>query len=205
MASDDYFPVEPDFPVAVSWLDGVNRYRSMGGKEYRRITKPPQRIFTLQFIGRPTTDLTSIQEWSRQYETDYFAFTHKYFVSEVIGEAPPTYIDRTFPVNFNTVPQWQFKQNDTYDILVELIEAIDCDLESADYPNPEDGHPVVDIEGTTSGSDMIFIYAGYGFRYFGTGTITLDGSAATDTEIEVPLNLHRVYITSGTGTLEAII
>jgi hypothetical protein len=204
MGSSDEYPNNPDYPIQFSYIEGIQRLQSVGRKDYQRLYAPPQRVFQLVFSGRSTADKNEILQHYREFEGDYFVLVYPDFVS--VGTAPSiTYVDRSFPVRYRLAPQFEFVSNDNYNISLELLEAVDCVLASEDYPDPDDGHPTVTIPGVTIGSDQYFVYGGYGFVYTGTGTLALDGAAVTAEEIEIPLNLHRVYVTGGSGTLEAVI
>lgn len=200
MASTDTFPLDPDYVVTEQYDDGMLRTASLGGKAFNRLVRAPRRQFRLEFRGRPTSDKESLLSFYRELEASYFSFDHPAYVLD--GGAP---VERTFPAFFAAPPRFDHVANDCYDMTADLIEAIGCTLESGDYPDPTDGNPTATIVGTVSGSDMIFVYGGYGLTYTGTGTLALDGASITSPKLDVPLGLHRLYVTGGSGTLEVVI
>jgi hypothetical protein len=200
MGSTDDFPLVPDYPIQETEEDGVLRSRSIGRQEFARLAAPPLRQFPLTFSGRSTADKITLLEWYAKFRTDYFTLTlEDYAVSEA-----GVYADRVFPVHFSGPPRVSWIGNNQWDIECALVEAPGCALATGDYPDPDDGHPLVAVTGTVSGSDKIFVYAGYGYIYTGSGTLTLDGVAAAATKLDVPLGLHRIYVTGGSGTLEVV-
>jgi len=200
MAGTDVFPLSPDFTLAELFDEGVLRSRSMGRKEHMRTVAPPQRLFHLVFNGRSVADRETLLQWYREFEATWFRFDCAAYLYE--GSA---YLTRSFPATFDGPPRFDFIGNDQYNMSADLREAVGCLLPNANCPDPSAGHPTATITGVVSGSDKIFVYGGYGFVYTGAGTLTLDGAAASSPCLYVALGLHRVYVTGGSGTLEAII
>ncbi len=200
MGATDVFPLTPDYAITEQFDDGMLRSASMGGKAFLRLVRPPRRSFHLVFKGRPTTDKETLLQWYREFEATYFRFDHSSYLFKTNA-----YVSRSFPVHFAGPPKFDFVANECNDMECDLIEAVGCDLATSYWPTVAAGHPTATIPGVTSGADQIFVYGGYGFYYTGTGTLTLDGTAATSPKTDVALGLHRLYVTAGTGTLEVII
>ncbi len=203
MGSSDSLPLTPDYIFTEQYQEGVQRSRSMAGHSFQRVVKPPQRLFHCLFNGRGTADKNSLWNFYREMEATYFVLeVPTYHVSGV------TYVTRHFPVEWAGPPKSEWSAHENYSMECDLIEAINCPLQTADYPDPDDGHPTATIAGTVSGADKYFVYAGYGFTYTGTGTLTLDGVTVLVTEkLDVPLGLHYLLVTGygGAATLEVVI
>jgi hypothetical protein len=200
MGSGDVFPVTPDYAITEQYREGVLRSRSLGGTDFQRAVAPAQRQFRCVFNGRGTTDKNSLLNWYREFEASYFVLEiPTYNVSTL------TYVTRHFPVIFGGPPRFEWIAHEQYNMECELIEAVGCALTSGDYPDPTAGQPTATVAGVVTGSDKVFIYSGYGFTYTGAGTLALDGTTVTSPKYDVPLGLHRLYVTGGSGTLEVLI
>jgi hypothetical protein len=202
MGNTDYFPLDPDYTLGEGFSDGVLRSQSMGRTDFQRLVAPPLRSFKLYFNGRSSAEKAQLQQFYREMEASWFVFNHPAYM--ITGE-PPAYLERAFPVRFAAPPSFELSAYESWGMEADLVEAAGCALAIEDCPDPDDGHPTATIIGTVSGSDMIFIYAGYGFVYTGTGTLALDGVSVTSPLLTVPLGLHRLVVTGGSGTLEAVI
>jgi hypothetical protein len=200
MGSSDTFPLDPDYAVTEQYDDGMLRSDSIGGNRFARLVRPPRRQFHLVFNQRSAADKDSLLQFYREMEATYFVLEHPCYL---LDEGVP--LERVFPAHFAGPPKFSHAGSDCYDMECDLLEAVGCQLESGDYPDPTDGHPTATIAGVVSGADQIFVYGGYGFTYTGTGTLALDGVAATSPKYDVPLGLHRLYVTGGSGALEAVI
>jgi hypothetical protein len=211
MAETDAFPLEPDYAITENWTEGVLRSQSMGRKEFSRLVAPPQRGFHLVFKGRPSSDKETLITWYRKFEASWFRFDYATYLVEAAA-----YLSRSFPVAFAGPPKIEFASNECYDMECDLVEAVGRALPTSPnkYPTFSDGHPYVAVaNGFASGSDLVLVYGGYGFRTVNGGTyvITLDGTslgAAPITKTDVPLGLHRVIVTGGgasTAYLEVLI
>jgi hypothetical protein len=200
MGSSDTFPLTPDYVFAEQYREGTSRSRSHGGQDFQRQTAPDQRLFHCLFQDRGTTDKNSL--WTSYQETK-----HDYTVLEIplYVVSSLTYVTRHFPVIWANPPKSEWTAHEHYNMECDLIEAVGCALSGGDYPDPTAGHPTATIAGTVVGSDKVFVYSGYGFVYTGAGTLVLDGVAVASPKYDVPLGLHRLYVTGGAGTLEVLI
>lgn len=189
MSETDLFPLDPDYAVAESIDPGVLRQRAASGRDLERKLRPPQRLFQLRFLERPTDEVEQIRDWYARFQSSFFNWLHKVYVNNA-----GTYLQRRFPVVFAAEPEYELAQNEAWNVTVSLLEAVGRALPAANYPDPTAGHPSFFIEedapdakalaglwtvtadanahagqhktnpNTNTTDAFQFLYAGYGFR-----------------------------------------
>ena len=179
----DNFPIDCDYPFPIPKMLGVLRGGVKGGKEFRRRSVAPQRVWRLQFRSRPVTDWDSVEQFAAKVGDDFFTWTE------------PIH-NRVYSVTFGSDPQYNPAANQSIDIAVELVEAVGVAL--ATYPTL----PLVAIDpsrfktvGTTT---KVIIWGGYGFQINQAGAtdMKLDGVSlgVVANKFDVPLDLHRLEV-----------
>jgi hypothetical protein len=141
MAENDLLPLDPDYAVAEALQPGVLRQQAQSGLTLQRLLHPSQRLFRLGFRGRSTDEAEQIRDWYARFQHDFFRFQHKVYTHNA-----GSYLARHFPVIFAAEPEYELAHNDTWNIEVELLEAIGQPLPTANYPDPAAGHPSFFIE-----------------------------------------------------------
>lgn len=187
MAASDIFPLEPDYAIVQPWQSGIIEQQALSGRRLaRQAVFPPRKSFQLGFRQRPTSQKLRLEDWYRRFERDFFAWQHKVWVVNEIGN----YVERYFAVEFAAPPMIELVSNEAYDMQLTLVEAVGRALFA--YPDPIAGHPSAFVEesdlsktqGTwtttadatahagneksnvnTNTTDFaLWVYAGYGFR-----------------------------------------
>ena len=180
MASTDIFPVDPDYTVSRTREPNTLVHRAESGEEFRRTRAPLRRVFDLVFQARPVSDWTLIEDFRLAMHEDFFTFEDKTKT-------------RDYSCYFLGEPQYDEVGNETIDIRVQLIEAVNQPLRT--YPQtPLLTLPAAKIESVADGK--VAVYPGYGYQITGSSITDaeLDGVSvgATLQKFDVPLAMHTV-------------
>ncbi len=141
MPENDLFPLDPDYAVAETIQGGALRQAAQSGFDIQRLLRPSQRLFRLAFRMRSTDEAEQVRDWYARFQRDFFRFQHKVYVNNA-----GVYLIRHFPVVFASEPEYELEHNDTWNIEVQLGEAVGRPLPTANYPDPAAGHPSFFIE-----------------------------------------------------------
>jgi hypothetical protein len=191
----DNFPLDCDYGTSQPYRSNITRVSTRGGREVRRLSGPPQRMFSLAFRNRAVADWNTLDAFFRKVVDDFFSWTD------------PT-SGRKFSVLFAGEPRVEYAGHETVNITTDLIEAVDVAL--ATYPSS----PEVSIDDTTrymaTATSVVVVYGGYGFSIsdpydctFDGDAVILEASGGRFRYLSTPLRLHRLEI-SNSGAPPAI-
>ncbi|MDA1312478.1 MAG: hypothetical protein O2968_03995 [Acidobacteria bacterium] len=77
MAETDVLPIDPDYPVGRSRLEGRATFVSESGERIVRAVAPYARVFDLSFGALSYADWVTLNEFMLAHHSDYFTFVDK--------------------------------------------------------------------------------------------------------------------------------
>jgi len=141
VSENDLFPLDPDFVLTERLDPGVLRQRAASGRELQRFLKAPQRLFELHFRRRSTDEVEQIRDWYARFQADFFNWVHKTYANN-----SGTYLARRFPVLFAAEPECELVGHESWNIGLQLLEAVGRPVATGAYPDPAAGHASFFIE-----------------------------------------------------------
>lgn len=194
MAETDVLPIDPDYPVARSRLEGRAFFRAESGERIARAVAPYASVFDLDFGEKKYSEWLTLRNFFLAHHDGFFTFVDK------------SDSDRDYTVLHDGWDTETELRNESVNIRVRLVEQPGKPLRN--YPStPLHTLPISRFV-TASGVGKVATYPGYGYKITGSGIseVVLDGvsKGVTLEKFTEPLLLHTLLVKPDTATLTTV-
>lgn len=194
MAETDVLPIDPDYPVQRSRLEGRAFFQAESGERIVRAVAPYASVFDLDFGERTYAEWLTLRNFLLAHHSDYFTFLDK------------SDSNRDYTVLHDGWSTDSEIRNESVNVKVRLVEQPGKPLRN--YPaTPLLTLPVAQFV-TVAGVGRVATYPGYGYKITGSGIseVVLDGVSKGTTleKYTEPLLLHTLLVKPASATLTTV-